>query len=90
MIKIEFGTVMFIICVIIVYLLATFDIVLRKDFNLSFLNPVNIYKEWCYTLNWFGMSIIIAFLNIVFLPYAIIYWVIKLIYFTVTVGRKEK
>lgn len=41
-------------------------------------------------LNWFGIGIMTIFLNAMFLPYAIIYWLVKLIYFTITVGRKEK
>lgn len=83
-------------CVIVImgtigiYMIITFDIIFLRDFDISFLNPIRNYKEWCYTLNWFGIGIMTVFLNIIFLPYAIIYWLVKLIYFLITVGRKEK
>ena len=39
--------------------------------------------------NWFGIGMITLFLNIIFLPYSIIYWLVKLIYFLITVGREK-
>ena len=86
----EIKIVMLIICGMIFYLFATFDILMKQNFNISVLNPVRNYKEWCYTLNVFGIGIMTILLNIIFLPYAIIYWLAKLIYFILTVGRKEK
>ena len=73
-----------------IYLVLTSLYLADRKFDCSFLNPINIYKEWCYTLNWFGIGIVIIFSNIFFLPYSIIYWMAKLIYFIVIVGRKEK
>lgn len=73
---------------IMIYIVITFDFIMNRDFDLSFFNPIRNYN--CYTLNWFGIGIMTIFLNIMFLPYAIIYWLVKLIYFTITVGRKEK
>jgi hypothetical protein len=47
-------------------------------------NPIRNYKEWSQ-FNWFGIIVITLILNIIFLPYAIIYWIYKLF----TVGRKH-
>lgn len=83
-------------CVIVImgtigiYMIITFNIIFERNFDISFLNLIRNYKEWCYTLNWLGIGIMTVFLNIIFLPYAIIYWLVKLIYFLITVGRKEK
>ena len=64
------------------------------DFDLSIFNPVRNYKKWT-KLNWFGIGIITILLNIIFVPYAICYWIYKLIrisckliYWLFTVGRR--
>lgn len=87
--EIEGVTVLGILFFIMVYVSITFDIIMKRDFDFSFLNPLRNYKEW-HMLNWFGIGIMTIFSNIIFLPYAIIYWLVKLIYFLITVGRKEK
>ena len=51
--------------------------------DLSILNPIRNYNKWC-KINWFGISVITIILNIIYLPYAICYWIYKLF----TVGRK--
>lgn len=56
---------------------------LGDNFDLSFFNPIRNYKQWT-KMNWFGVGVCTLFLNIILLPYAIIYWTYKLF----TVGRK--
>ena len=56
-----------------------------NDFYLYFLNPIRNYNKW-RSMNWFGVGVSTLFLNIILLPYAIIYWIYKLF----TVGRKNK
>lgn len=53
--------------------------------SLSIFNPIITYNKWT-VFNWFGVAIITILLNIVLLPYAIVYWIYKLF----TIGRKEK
>lgn len=52
------------------------------DFHIF--NPIRNYNTWIH-INWFGIVIITLLLNVVFVPYAIVYWIYKLF----TVGRKE-
>ena len=63
-------------------------------FNLSIFNPIRNYNKWT-NFNWFGISIITILLNIIFIPFAICYWIYKivdiicqLIYWLFTVGRR--
>lgn len=54
------------------------------NFNsLAILNPVRNYKEW-KRINLLGIFIITTLINFVLFPYAIVYWVYKLL----TVGRR--
>jgi len=73
---------------LVIYVVSTLLYLVQDDilFNLSFLNPIKIYRNWS-SLNWFGVLVFSICLNILWLPYAIIYWTIKLIYFLLTVGR---
>lgn len=57
-------------------------------FTLSFLNPIRNYKKWT-AFNWFGIITGTLILNIIWLPYAIIYWLYKLIYLLFTVGGRH-
>ena len=64
------------------------------DFDLSIFNPIRNYNKWT-RLNWFGIGVITILLNIIFIPYAVCYWIYKivaiiccLIYWLFTVGRK--
>jgi hypothetical protein len=64
------------------------------DFDLSIFNPIRNYNKLS-ELNWFGVSVITIWLNIIFIPYAICYWIYKtvavicqLIRWLFTVGRK--
>lgn len=82
--------VVFWLCLIGVWIITVLDIVVKKGFDLSFLNPKEFYEEWKYTLNIFGITICVIFLNIVLLPASIIYWISNFLYFILTVGRKEK
>lgn len=50
-----------------------------------YFNPIKNYNKWTQ-FNWFGITIITLIINIVFLPYAICYWIYKLF----TIGRREK
>ena len=57
-----------------------------KNWNsLSIFNPIRNYNKWI-AFNWFGISTITILLNIILLPYAIVYWIYRLF----TIGRKEK
>lgn len=71
-----------------IYILVTFNFIIERNFDISFLNPIRNYGEWSM-FNWFGIGMITLFLNIIFLPYSIIYWLVKLIYFLITVGREK-
>lgn len=73
---------------IIIYVISTFHIISKKA-DLTFLNPVRNYDKW-EQMNWFGVTITTFLLNIIFLPYAILYWLIILIWFLFTVGRKSE
>ena len=53
--------------------------------NFHIFNPIRNYNTWTH-VNWFGIVIITLLLNVVFAPYAIVYWIYKLF----TVGRKDK
>ena len=75
----------FVIIAIVMYILITLDIILKND---CFLNPLKNYNKWI-TMNWFGIGVITILLNIIFLPYAIIYWIYKLFHWLFTVGRKS-
>jgi hypothetical protein len=44
--------------------------------DLSIFNPIRNYNTW-KKLNWFGISVITLILHILFLPYAICYWIYK-------------
>ena len=57
-------------------------------FTLSFLNPIRNYHQWT-SFNWLGIITITLILNILWLPYAIIYWLYKVIYFIFTIGRRN-
>ena len=52
--------------------------------SLYIFNPIRNYNTWTQ-FNWFGIAVMTLLLNVVFAPYAIVYWVYKLF----TVGRKE-
>ena len=85
--------------VAIVVILCFFDAVIgvviatiTRDF--SIFNPIRNYKEW-KNMNWFGVGVITLLLNVIFIPCALFYWMIKIIeflccciYFLFTVGRK--
>lgn len=73
---------------IILWVLIVYVILLAFDFRVA-LNPIENYKKWV-SLNWFGVGVTTLLINIIFLPYAVVYWLFKLIYFLFTVGRKEK
>ena len=82
--------------ILIVFIVVVFDALLLnlKDYDLSIFNPIRNYNKWT-ELNWFGIGVITILLNIIFFPYAICYWIYKivavicaLIYYLFTVGRK--
>lgn len=75
-----------IISVIILYFVYTAHYWITELNDFSFLNPIVNYKEWT-SFNWFGVIVCTLFLNILWLPYAIIYWIYELIHFLFTVGR---
>lgn len=76
-----------IIISVLIYFGITLEIIfVKRDCDVSFLNPLRNYDEW-YTINWFGIGVITILLNVICLPYAIIYWIYKLIHWLFTVGR---
>ena len=58
------------------------------NFNLRFLNYKSNYIRW-NKMNWFGIIVTTTLINIVYLPYAILYWLWKLIVLLFTIGRKN-
>ena len=67
---------------IFIYSLIVWNTILEwTDFECF--NPIRNYKKW-RKLNWFGVAIGTIFLNIFYLPVAILYWLWKLC----TIGRK--
>ena len=62
-------------------------ILVKRNCDISFLDPMRNYDKW-KQINWFGVIITTFLLNIIFLPYAIFYWLCKLIYWIFTVGRE--
>lgn len=70
---------------IAVYVVATLMYVLI--YGLSCLNPVRNYKKWT-SLNYLGVGVITLLINVILLPYAVCYWIYKLIYMLFTIGRK--
>lgn len=75
-----------VIAIILYFVITLNTIIYTLDGDLSFLNPIRNYHEW-ETLNWFGISVITFLINILLLPYAIIYWIYKLFKWLFTVGR---
>lgn len=52
-----------------------------------YFDPIVNYEEWD-KLNWLGVFIFTLLLNLAFAPFALLYWAIKILVFTFTVGRK--
>ena len=69
-----------------VYFVISLYAITQKGYDLDFLNPIRNYKEW-EKFNWFGVAMLTVLLNVICLPYAVFYWVFKLIYWLFTVGR---
>lgn len=69
---------------IAVYMVVTFTMVMMMMNHMvcKIFNPKDLYRET--KLNYFGTLIVATLLNIIFLPYAIIYWFWVLCH----VGRK--
>lgn len=55
-------------------------VVFALDCDFSIFNPIKIHNKW-KSLNLFGICVITILLNMICLPYAIIYWVYRLIKF---------
>ena len=52
-----------------------------------FFNPIINYYHYWKKLNALGVFVFTLLLNVIFAPWAIIYWVIKFFMFIFTVGR---
>lgn len=52
-----------------------------------YFNPIVNYKEW-RRLNTFGVVVFTLLLNLLFAPFALIYWTIKVLAFIFTFGRR--
>lgn len=53
-----------------------------------YFNPIDNYEEWD-KLNAIGVGVFTLMLNFLFAPFALLYWTIKILVFTFTVGRRE-
>ncbi len=53
-----------------------------------YFDPIINYEEWD-KLNVFGVLMFTLLISILFAPWAIIYWVIKILVATFTVGRRN-
>lgn len=51
-----------------------------------YLNPIENYEAW-ENLNFPTVIILTILLNIIFAPYAVLYWLVQFLKFTTTVGR---
>lgn len=52
-----------------------------------YFNPIVNYKKW-YKLNMFGVLVFTLLLNLLFAPFALFYWTIKVLVFIFTIGRR--
>jgi hypothetical protein len=52
-----------------------------------YFNPIVNYEEW-RRLNIFGVLVFTLLLNLLFAPFALIYWTIKVLAFIFTFGRR--
>lgn len=73
------------LALIIIYLLISIITLIEIDADFSMFNPIRNYRTWT-SVNWFGVIVMTLLLNIIFLPYAIGYWIYK----SFTIGRKPK
>ena len=78
----------------IFFIIEAFVLIGTVRMNLSFLNPIRNYNAW-ENINWFGIIVITLILNIICIPFAVGYWLYKLISiictlieFLFTVGRR--
>lgn len=53
-----------------------------NGYGFAWLNPLFIYKQ--IDVNWFGALLLTLVANVIFVPYAILYWLYKLC----TIGKK--
>jgi uncharacterized membrane protein len=67
---------------IIIFIVELFMLSLIVE-DFSIFNPIRNYRQWS-SLNWFGVGVITLLLNIIFIPYAVGYWIYKLF----TIGRR--
>lgn len=77
---IAFGTIYFILS--FCYLVET-----GSRAGHHYFNPLDNYEEWD-KLNMFGVLVFTLLLSILFAPWAIIYWVFKILVAMFTVGRR--
>lgn len=82
----DFEIVM-IIAGIILYSAVTFIILISKG-RPGMFDPTINYRKWT-ALNWFGVWVITALINIFYLPWSVVYWVIQIIYILFTYGRDK-
>ena len=68
---------------VIFYIPISLSILATTELNFTIFNFVENYNNWTQ-FNWFGIVVITLLINILFLPYAILYWTYKLF----TVGRR--
>ena len=73
---------------ILIYFVITIEIVLGDKFDIGVLDPMRNYKKWD-KINLFGISVITLLINIALLPYAIIFWIVRIAYIIFTIGRRN-
>ena len=71
------------VTLILFLLICSIVLGISLNIDLEIFNPIRNYNEWD-NLNWLGIFVITLLLNIIFIPYAIGYWIYKLF----TIGRK--
>lgn len=78
------------IALVVIYIVFSFIYFVATGMveSYHFFNPIiNYYDHWT-KLNVLGVLVFTLLLNIIFAPWAILYWVIKFFVFIFTVGRR--
>ena len=83
----EFSTANIIIAFVIHFVISL-DIVTSDNFDVGVFHPVRNYKEW-NKINVFGVCILTLLINVLLLPFAIIFWVGYFIHTIFTIGRRD-
>ena len=79
---------LFLLCGMVYFVISLVMLaVIENKYGHYFFNPIKNYYEWKY-LNVFGVLFFTLLINIVFAPFAIFYWILEILKFVFTVGRR--